>query len=112
MYLSNNFCYLTTGRELGAKFVSFDELLQISDFVIVACPLTTETANLVDAAALAKMKPTSVLVNIARGGIVDQDALVAALQNGTIFAAGLDVMTPEPLPADDVLLTLPNCGKR
>lgn len=57
------------------------------------------------------MKPTSVLVNVARGGIVDQPALVDALQSGRIFAAGLDVMSPEPLATDDVLLTLPNCGE-
>lgn len=99
------------GNALGAKYVSFDELLADSDFVIIACPLTKETVNLVDAAALKKMKRTAVLVNIARGGIVDQGALVKALQDGTIYAAGLDVMTPEPLAVDDVLLTLPNCGK-
>lgn len=62
-------------------------------------------------AAFAKMKPTSVFVNIGRGGIVDQDALIAALRNGTIFSAGLDVMTPEPLPVDHPLLKLDNCGK-
>lgn len=100
-----------TGTELGAKYVSFDELLAMSDFVIIACPLTKETTNLVNADALKKMKPTAVLVNVARGGIVDQPALVTALREGTIFAAGLDVMTPEPLSTDDVLLTLPNCGK-
>lgn len=103
------FCF--TGTDLGAKYVSFDELLATSDFVIIACPLNEETANLMDAAAFKKMKPTAVLVNVARGGIVDQPALVAALQEGTIFAAGLDVMTPEPLATDDLLLTLPNCGK-
>lgn len=99
------------GTELGAHFVSFDDLLSRSDFVVLACPLTKATTQLIDASALAKMKSSSVLVNIARGGVIDQDALVAALQQGTIFAAGLDVMTPEPLPADHVLLTLPNCGK-
>lgn len=58
----------------------------------------------------AKMKNTAVFVNVARGAIVDQDALYRALKNGIIFAAGLDVMTPEPLPKDDSLLTLSNCG--
>lgn len=59
--------------------------------------------------AFSKMKPTTVFVNVARGGVVDQDALIEALENHTIFAAGLDVMTPEPLPADHKLLNLPNC---
>uniref|UniRef100_A0A182SQ91 D-isomer specific 2-hydroxyacid dehydrogenase NAD-binding domain-containing protein n=1 Tax=Anopheles maculatus TaxID=74869 RepID=A0A182SQ91_9DIPT len=93
---------------LGAKMVPQDELLQESDYVFVAVPLTNETRHLINESTLAKMKPTAVLVNVARGDIVDQNALVAALKNGTIFAAGLDVMTPEPLPADDELLSLPN----
>uniref|UniRef100_A0A8D8FU98 Glyoxylate reductase/hydroxypyruvate reductase n=1 Tax=Culex pipiens TaxID=7175 RepID=A0A8D8FU98_CULPI len=96
-------------KEFGASFVGFDELLRESDFVFVVCPLTSETKNLFNAEAFKKMKPTSVLVNVARGGIVDQPALVEALRNGTIFAAGLDVMTPEPLPPNDPLMTLPNC---
>lgn len=99
-----------SGDELGARFVSFDELLATSDFVIVSCPLTNETRHLFNEAAFAKMKPTSVFVNIARGDIVDQEALIAALRNGTIFAAGLDVMTPEPLPIDHPLLELDNLG--
>ena len=84
-------------------------LLTESDFVSVHVPLTAETQHLISAAALAKMKPTAVLVNTARGPVIDQDALIAALQNGTIYAAGLDVTTPEPLPADNPLLHLPNC---
>ncbi|KAL1375437.1 hypothetical protein pipiens_001604 [Culex pipiens pipiens] len=96
-------------KEFGASFVGFDELLRKSDFVFVVCPLTSETKNLFNAEAFKKMKPTSVLVNVARGGIVDQPALIEALRNGTIFAAGLDVMTPEPLPPNDPLMTLPNC---
>ncbi|XP_058124405.1 glyoxylate reductase/hydroxypyruvate reductase-like [Anopheles ziemanni] len=93
---------------LGAKMVPQDELLQESDYIFIAVPLTNETFHMINAGALSKMKRTAVLVNVARGDIVDQKALVAALKNGTIFAAGLDVMTPEPLPADDELLTLPN----
>jgi phosphoglycerate dehydrogenase-like enzyme len=62
-----------------------------------------------DQQAFDKMKKTSVLINVARGGIVDQSALVNALKSEQIFAAGLDVMTPEPLPKDDPLLSLPNC---
>ncbi|XP_035910881.1 glyoxylate reductase/hydroxypyruvate reductase-like isoform X1 [Anopheles stephensi] len=93
---------------LGAKMVPQDELLQESDYVFIAVPLTNETYHMINETSLSKMKRTAVLVNVARGDIVDQKALVAALKNGTIFAAGLDVMTPEPLPADDELLSLPN----
>lgn len=97
---------------MGAKFVSFDELLRTSDFVVVACPLNKETTGLFDAKAFGKMKPTSVFVNISRGGVVVQDDLIDALRTNKIFAAGLDVMTPEPLPTDHPLLQLDNCGKR
>lgn len=98
------------GEILNARFVSFDELVTKSDFVFISCPLTSETRKMFNAEVFAKMKPTSVLVNVARGDIVDQDALYDALKNHRIFAAGLDVMTPEPLPADHPLMTLPNCG--
>ncbi|XP_055683026.1 glyoxylate reductase/hydroxypyruvate reductase-like [Lutzomyia longipalpis] len=94
---------------LNASFVSFDDLLRRSDYVILSCPLNPETKHLINKDALAKMKPTSVLINVARGEIVDQEALLDALQRKQIFAAGLDVTTPEPLPADHPLLTLPNC---
>ncbi|XP_053676541.1 glyoxylate reductase/hydroxypyruvate reductase-like [Anopheles nili] len=93
----------------GASYVDLSTLLRNSDFVFIACPLTSETAKMFNRDTLAMMKPSSVLVNVARGGIVDQPALVEALKNRTIFAAGLDVMTPEPLDANDPLLSLPNC---
>ena len=93
----------------GFRRVDLPELLEQSDFVSLNCPLTDETANLIDAAALARMKPTAVLVNTARGELVDQEALHAALSDGTLFAAGLDVTAPEPLPTDSPLLDLPNC---
>ncbi|XP_055599992.1 glyoxylate reductase/hydroxypyruvate reductase-like isoform X2 [Uranotaenia lowii] len=96
------------GAKLGATFVSQTGLLKESDFVFIAVPLTNSTRHMINATTLAQMKPTAVLVNIARGEIIDQDALVTALKNGTIMAAGLDVMTPEPLPADHELLKLPN----
>lgn len=85
-----------------------DELLERSDVVSLHVPLTDATRGLIDAAALERMKPTAILVNTARGGIVDQDALATALHAGTIGAAALDVTDPEPLPADHPLLDAPN----
>ena len=94
--------------EVGATLVDFDDLLARSDFVTLHCPYTPDTHHLIDAAALTQMKPTAILVNTTRGGVVDQGALMAALQQGQIAAAGLDVTTPEPLPSDHPLLSLPN----
>lgn len=92
----------------GAEPVSFEDLLQRSDIVTLHCPLTPETQGLIDAAALAAMKPTATLVNTARGPIVDLDALVLALENGRLGGAALDVVYPEPLPLESPLYTLPN----
>lgn len=94
---------------LGARYVELDTLLAESDFVAVHCPYSEATHHLINAATLKKMKPTAILINTSRGGTVDQDALYEALVNGEIAAAGLDVTTPEPLPADHQLLTLDNC---
>jgi glyoxylate reductase len=79
-----------------------------ADFVSLHVPLTGATRHLIDASALAELKPTAILVNTARGGIVDQDALAAALHAGRLAGAGLDVTDPEPLPADHPLLDAPN----
>jgi glyoxylate reductase len=95
-------------KELGVEYVSFDELLRRSDFISIHVPLTAETHHLFNAEAFAKMKPTAVLVNTARGPIVDEAALYAALKTGRIAAAGLDVMDPEPPSPDNPLLTLNN----
>lgn len=97
-------------EKLNAKFVSFQELIEKSDFVFITCPLNEETKHMFNAEVFGRMKPTSVLVNVARGDIVDQEALYDALKDGKIFAAGLDVTTPEPLRSDHPLMTLPNCG--
>jgi len=95
--------------ELGATRVEMDELLRQSDFVTLHVNLTDETHHLIDADALGAMKSTAVLVNTSRGPVVDHGALDAALRHGTIFAAGLDVTEPEPLPVDHPLVRLPNC---
>lgn len=94
---------------LGATYVSFEELLAQSDFVVAHCPLTPETRHLFNESAFRQMKPTAIFINTTRGGVVDQEALYAALVNGEIRAAGLDVTDPEPLPSDHPLLTLENC---
>ncbi len=95
-------------KELGAIPVSKEELLAQSDFVSLHVPLTPETRHYIDAAALKLMKPNAVLVNTSRGPVVDTMALYAALKAKQIFAAGLDVTDPEPLPADHPLYTLDN----
>ena len=89
-------------------FRALPDLLAESDIVSLHLPLTAGTTRLIDAAALARMKPGAVLVNTARGGLVDQAALVAALADGHLAAAGLDVFADEPLPPDEPLLRLDN----
>ncbi|CAG9767365.1 unnamed protein product [Ceutorhynchus assimilis] len=96
-------------QEIGATKVSFEELLAESDFISVSCSLTPETKEMFNEAAFKKMKKTAIFVNTSRGGVVDQDDLVRALESKTIWAAGLDVMTPEPLPLDHPLFKLKNC---
>lgn len=100
---------LKAAEEFGVTYVPLDELLRESDFVSLHVALTPETQQLIGAHELGLMKTTAVLINAARGPVVDTDALVAALQSGEIFAAGLDVTDPEPLPADHPLVSLPNC---
>jgi D-3-phosphoglycerate dehydrogenase len=98
----------TAAAAHGAERVDLDDLLREADVVVVAAPLTPETHHLLDARRLALLKPTAFLVNIARGAIIDQAALVDALREGRLAGAGLDVFEQEPIPADDELLRLPN----
>jgi glyoxylate reductase len=88
--------------------VPLEELLERADVVSLHTPLTPDTRHLIDAEALARMKRTALLVNTARGGVIDQDALREALHAGQIGGAALDVTDPEPLPADHPLLDAPN----
>jgi glyoxylate reductase len=92
----------------GSDDHALAELLGASDFVSLHCPLTPATRHLINAATLQQMKPSAILINTARGGIVDQVALARALEDRTIACAALDVTDPEPLPADDPLLEAPN----
>ena len=96
-------------QETGATWLPLPELLAQSDFVSLNVSLTAETRHLIDAPALRSMKPTAILVNTARGPVVDTDALLDALRTGVIRAAALDVTDPEPLPADHPLVGLDNC---
>ncbi len=95
--------------ELGVEYAELEDLLARSDFVTLHCPLTLGTRHLINEAALRRMKPTAILINAARGPVVDTRALVQALSEGWIRAAALDVTDPEPLPPDHPLLSLPNC---
>jgi glyoxylate reductase len=99
---------MTVVHHSRSSGVPLEELLAQADFVSLHVPLTPETRHLIDAAALSRMQPTAYLINTARGGIVDQAALTAALHAGTIAGAALDVTEPEPLPPDDPLLGAPN----
>jgi len=94
--------------ELGATYASLPNLLAQSDFVTLNLPMGPSTRHIIGRAELAQMKPTATLINAARGGVLDHDALVEALRDGTIWAAALDVTEPEPLPRNHPLLTLEN----
>jgi glyoxylate reductase len=100
---------ITSGRPAGSNpGTPLDKLLAASDVVSLHCPLTPQTNGLVDAEFLAKMRPGALLINTARGAMVDQLALAEALTKGDLAGAALDVTNPEPLPAHDPLLKAPN----
>lgn len=94
---------------VGATYVDLPTLLAQSDFVSLHCPLSAETRGLVNEAFLRAMKPSAILINTTRGPVVDEAALVRALTEGWIHAAGLDVTVTEPIPLDSPLLGLKNC---
>jgi lactate dehydrogenase-like 2-hydroxyacid dehydrogenase len=96
-------------EELGLLYTSFDNLLKRADFVTIHTPLVPETYHLVDESALRRMKRTAILINAARGEIVDSDALARALEEGWIARAALDVTDPEPMPADHPLVGMDSC---
>ncbi|MEO2006349.1 MAG: D-glycerate dehydrogenase [Candidatus Poribacteria bacterium] len=94
--------------ELGVEYAELDDLLSRSDFITLHPPMSDETRHLISTRELGLMKSRAVLVNIARGGVVDHDALYEAMRVGKIAAVALDVTDPEPIPADHPLLTLDN----
>ncbi|RQX26971.1 D-glycerate dehydrogenase [Staphylococcus warneri] len=97
-----------TENELGATWVSFDELLEKSDFVVCTAPLTDETKHKFNASAFEKMKSDSIFINIGRGAVVNEEDLVNALNTGQLLACGLDVLEQEPIDMDHPLLKMPN----
>ncbi|WP_130100017.1 glyoxylate/hydroxypyruvate reductase GhrB [Siccibacter turicensis] len=95
-------------ERFNARYCDIDTLLAESDFVCVVLPLTDETRHMIGKAQFERMKNSAIFINAGRGPVVDEQALIAALQSGEIYAAGLDVFEQEPLPTDSPLLTLPN----
>ncbi len=105
--------YVTSARaqQLGVQLLSLDELIEQSDFITIHMPKTPETTGMIGADAFARMKPTAYVVNVARGGLIDEEALYTALTTNEIAGAGLDVFTSEPPKPDGTafpLLDLPN----
>jgi len=95
-------------RQHGIRLVSLDELLAESDYVSLHAPVVAETRHMINAASIATMKQTSVLINTSRGPLIDEPALIDALKTGRLRAAGLDVFETEPLPESSPLLQLDN----
>lgn len=95
-------------ERFNARYCDIDTLLAESDFVCVVLPLTDETRHMIGKAQFERMKNSAIFINSGRGPVVDEQALIAALQSGEIYAAGLDVFEQEPLPTNSPLLTLPN----
>ncbi len=105
--------YSASGRQYASDYApcGFDDLLKYSDVISIHCPLTDVTKDLIDSSALSRMKPSAILLNLARGPIVREQDLADALNSGTIAAAGLDVLSTEPLPADSPLMNIKDSTK-
>lgn len=104
--------YSRSVREEGkalAEYVSLDELLERADVISLNCPLFPETAKIINKDTIAKMKDGVIIINTGRGGLVDEDALADALATGKVYAAGVDVVSQEPIRSDNPLLQAPNC---
>ena len=103
-------------QELGVSYASLDELMAQSDIVSIHVPLLDSTAGMINRHNLSLMKPTACIINTSRGGVIQENDLIEALQNNKILGAGLDTFAVEPLPADSPLLameqvvTTPHCG--
>ncbi|MGH2412607.1 MAG: 2-hydroxyacid dehydrogenase [Microcystaceae cyanobacterium] len=108
LYHSRHRCSERVEQSLGVEYVTLEQLLQTSDFVTIHAPFSADTYHLLGKRELALMKPSAILINTARGAIVDSEALSRALSSGQIAAAALDVTEPEPIPLDSPLLTLNN----
>jgi glyoxylate reductase len=108
LYASRHRCNSELEQSLGVEFAEFDRLLCESDFVTIHTPLSDETYHLFSDRQFERMKPSAILINTARGAVVNPDALYRALSNGQIAGAALDVTEPEPIPMDSPLLTLNN----
>lgn len=96
------------GEQIGT-YTDLDTLLKTADVISLHCPLTPETAGIIDEGALCKMKDGAMIINTARGPLVDEDAVCKALKNGKLFGFAADVVTQEPIPGDSPLLDAPNC---
>ncbi len=108
IYYHNRNRKIETEQHLNLIYMDMEELLQKSDFVVLMVPLTSETKHLISERELKLMKKSAILINTARGGVVDEQALYSALIKGEIWGAGLDVFEEEPVSLDHPLLTLPN----
>ena len=108
VYHKRNRLDATIEAELGVSYVSMEELLRQSDVLVMISPLTPETEKTIGTKELEIMKPTAMLINVSRGGVIDEEALAAALREGKIACAGLDVFVQEPVPSDHPYLSLEN----
>lgn len=96
-------------KETGCQYLSLEEIYEQSDIISLHCPLKPETEKMINAKSIAKMKDGAILINTARGGLIDETALAKALESGKIKAAGLDVVAQEPLTKESPLFDAPNC---